>query len=124
MTDCLFHNVTTEWIKLVWQDPATGEQRVLTSTPGHVMLTPEGKSHVDLHGSEAQDLPQGFVFRQLIDMIVPGTVSSADSGHEDSNFGELLTKDQEFGTEIGTARLVTAEGDVVTAEAVSQRIAT
>ena len=88
----LFHNVTTEWIELVWRDPATGEWRVLTSTPGHVMLTPEGKSHVDLHGSEAQDLPQGFVFRQLIDMIVPGTISSADSGHEDSNFGEPLTQ--------------------------------
>ena len=120
----LFHNVTTEWIKLVWQDPATGEQRVLTSTPGHVMLTPEGKSHVELHGSEAQDLPQGFVFLQLIDMIVPGN-SVRDGGSHQVRDGDLtLTKGQEFGTEIGTARLVTAEGDVVTAEAVSQRIAT
>ena len=117
MTDCLFHNVTTEWIKLVWQDPATGEQRVLTSTPGHVMLTPEGKSHVELHGSEAQDLPQGFVFLQLIDMIVPGN-SVRDGGSHQVRDGDLtLTKGQEFGTEIGTARLVTAEGDVVTAEA-------
>ncbi|MEZ5791441.1 MAG: Hint domain-containing protein [Nitratireductor sp.] len=106
----LFHNLTTEWIELVWQDPATGEQRVLTSTPGHVMLTPEGKSHVELHGSEAQDLPQRFVFRQLIDMIVPGTASSADCGHQGGDGDVPLTKGQEFGTEIGTARLVTADG--------------
>ncbi|MEZ5872114.1 MAG: hypothetical protein R3D32_09745 [Nitratireductor sp.] len=76
------------------------------------------------HGSEAQDLPQGFVFRQLIDMIVPGN-SVRDGGSHQVRDGDLtLTKGQEFGTEIGTARLVTAEGDVVTAEAVSQRIAT
>ncbi|MEZ5790104.1 MAG: hypothetical protein R3D34_04670 [Nitratireductor sp.] len=118
----LFHNVTEEWIELIWLDPATGEQKTLTSTPGHVMLTPEVQSHGELHGGEAQDLPQGFAFRQLIDMIVPGNAASADSGHEDGDGDVPLTKGQEFGTEIGTARLVTAEGDVVTAPAVSKGI--
>ena len=38
----LYENVTDEWIELVWRDKANGEWRVLTATPGHVMLTPDG----------------------------------------------------------------------------------
>jgi hypothetical protein len=38
----LYENVTDEWIELVWRDPASGKWRMLTATPGHVMLTPEG----------------------------------------------------------------------------------
>jgi hypothetical protein len=34
----LFHNTTTEWIKLTWVDPASGEPQELVATPGHNML--------------------------------------------------------------------------------------
>jgi hypothetical protein len=39
----LFHNTTTEWIKLTWLDPVTGEARELVATPGHEMLDKFGR---------------------------------------------------------------------------------
>jgi hypothetical protein len=39
----LFHNTTTEWIKLTWLDPVTGEARELVATPGHHMLDKFGR---------------------------------------------------------------------------------
>jgi hypothetical protein len=38
----LFHNTTTEWIKLTWLDPVTGEAKELVATPGHEMLDKSG----------------------------------------------------------------------------------
>jgi hypothetical protein len=34
----LFRNSTTEWLKLTWLDPASGEAKELVATPGHNML--------------------------------------------------------------------------------------
>ena len=39
----LYHNVTDEWVTLAISDPDSGEVSYLTSTPGHVMLTPSGE---------------------------------------------------------------------------------
>jgi hypothetical protein len=39
----LFRNSTTEWIKLTWVDPASGEAKELVATPGHNMLDKFGR---------------------------------------------------------------------------------
>jgi len=39
----LFRNSTTEWIKLTWLAPASGEAKELVATPGHNMLDKHGR---------------------------------------------------------------------------------
>jgi hypothetical protein len=39
----LFRNSTTEWVKLTWVDPSSGEAKELVATPGHNMLDRFGR---------------------------------------------------------------------------------
>ena len=39
----LFRNSTSEWIKLTWVDPVSGEAQELVATPGHNMLDKHGR---------------------------------------------------------------------------------
>jgi hypothetical protein len=114
----LYSNVTTEWIELNWADPATGEPRTLTATPGHVMLTPQGRwkrliemveapAGVVLFGSSPSGLSRRSSFVGLMNPLDAREMP----GHDDH---APLAKGEEYGTEIGTVRLVDERGAVVT----------
>lgn len=91
----IFNNVTEDWVEVYFTDPATGEVKSLTATPGHVMLTPEGG------------------YKQPIQMI--------DGGGEEPTFAGDRTDVQALGTYTGSVRLVLAESQIVTAQAWSIR---
>lgn len=73
-----FNNVTEDWVEVQFVDPATRETKVLTATPGHVMLTPEGG------------------YKQLIEMIEPRV--------EEPALGDARTDVQALGDYAGSVR--------------------
>jgi hypothetical protein len=117
----LYENVTHEWIEHVWRDPASGKWRVLTATPGHVMLMPDGgfaelAAMLSPFASSAAALEAS---QALLAGDLAGEASAAGSASEGSAPGK--PNGPSFGRHAGFARIVTETGEAV--EAMAFRIA-
>lgn len=111
----LYTNVAEEFIELNFIDSLTGKQSTLTSTHGHVFLDETGN------------------WRQIDDMIAdannvisirktPVSGSAIVSANNSVNLSEnssngMQTKGQQYGTFAGSVNIVTAEGQIVEAQA-------
>lgn len=84
-----FNNITEDWVEVHFADPATGEAKALTATPGHVMLTPEGG------------------YKQLIEMI--------EAGAEEPGLSGDCTDAHSLGNYAGYVPLVLSDSQIVTA---------
>jgi Ca2+-binding RTX toxin-like protein len=114
----LYENVTPEWIELVWRDPASGKWRMLTATPGHVMLAPDG-GFAELAAMLSPFASSAAALEASQALLVGVLAGEGADAPEATRQG--MPNGPRFGRHAGFARIVTEDGETV--EAVAFRIA-